>query len=70
MTKRKLKPWVKQFLVGLGIGVVILIFISIVNHFDKEMEEHIEKVSIECASQGYGITVKYAEGEKDYVCKK
>ena len=66
MTKRKLKPWVKQFLVG----VVILIFISIVNHFDKEMEEHIEKVSIECASQGYGITVKYAEGEKYYVCKK
>lgn len=70
MTKRKLKPWIKQFLVGLGIGVVILIFISIVNHFDREMEEHIEKVSIECASQGYGITVKYAEGEKYYVCKK
>ena len=29
MTKRRLKPWVKQFLIGLGIGVVILLFIAI-----------------------------------------
>jgi hypothetical protein len=61
MTKRRLKPWVKQFLIGLGIG----------NYFDREMEEHIERVSKECASQGYGITVKYTnEGDKYYVCKK
>ena len=71
MTKRRLKPWVKQFLIDLGIGVVILLFIAIGNYFDREMEEHIERVSKECASQGYGITVKYTnEGDKYYVCKK
>ena len=72
MTRRRLKPWVKQFLVGLGIGVVILLFIAIGNYFDREMEEHIERVSKECASQGgYGITAKYTkEGDKYYVCKK
>lgn len=71
MTKRRLKPWVKQFLIGLGIGVVILLFIAIGNYFDREMEKHIERVSKECASQGYGITVKYTnEGDKYYVCKK
>lgn len=71
MTKRRLKPWVKQFLIGLGIGVVIILFIAIGNYFDREMEEHIERVSKECASQGYGITAKYTnEGDKYYVCKK
>lgn len=69
MTRRRLKPWVKQFLVGLGIGVVILLFIAIGNYFDKEMEEHIEKVSKECASQGYGIKASYTkDGDKFYKC--
>lgn len=69
MTKRRLKPWVKQFLVGLGIGVVILLFIAIGNYFDREMEKHIERVSKECASQGYGIKSYYTnQGDKFYKC--
>lgn len=71
MKRYRLKAWVKQLLAGLGVGVVILLFIAINNYFDREMEEHIEKVSSECASQGYGITAKYTnEGDKYYVCKK
>lgn len=69
--KRKLKRWVKNFLVGLMLCVAILLFIAIGNYFDREMEKHIEIVSKECASQGYGITAKYTkEWDKYYVCKK
>lgn len=70
-TKRKLKTWVKQLLVGLGIGVIIFILLGINSYLDNEMETHIERVSEECAKEGYGIVAKYTkEGEKYYVCKK
>ena len=35
------------------------------------MDNHIEKISQECAEQGYGIIATYGnDGEKYYVCKK
>lgn len=35
------------------------------------MEKHIEKVSKECAEQGYGIKATYTNtGDKFYVCDK
>lgn len=71
MTRRRLKPWVKNFFISLGITIVFFLFISIVNYFNREMEQHIERISKECASQGYGITANYTkEGDKYYVCKK
>ena len=71
MTRRRLKPWVKQFLVGLDIVVVILLFAAIGNSINKETEKTFERVSKECASQGYGVIVKHTkEGDKYYVCEK
>ena len=59
----------KKFSVGLLIAIII--FISLIIVINNDMENHIEKVSNECAMQGYGITAKYTkEGEKYYVCKK
>jgi len=71
MTKTKLKPWVKQVLIGIAIGLGLILIICINNYLDKSMEQHIEKVSQECAEQGYGIKAKYTkEGDKYYVCNK
>jgi len=69
MTKRRLKPWVKQFLVALAIASVFFLFIGINNYFESEMEKHIEKVSSECAKKGYGIKSYYTNsGDKFYKC--
>lgn len=71
MTKRRLNPWVKQFLIALTIASLFFIYIGINNYFDNEMEKHIETVSKECASQGYGIKATYTnQGDKFYVCDK
>lgn len=66
--KSELRPWVLPTVVGL---VLLFIFIGINNILKNDMEKHIEKVSQECASQGYGIKAKYTkEGDKYYVCNK
>lgn len=71
MKKRRLKRWVKDLLIAMGIASVIFLFIGLNNVIESDMEKHIEKVSSECASQGYGITAKYTkEGDKYYVCNK
>lgn len=71
MTRRRLKPWVKQSLIGIAIISILFIFIGISKYLENEMENHIEKVSQECASQGYGIKAKYTkEGDKYYVCNR
>lgn len=71
MTRKKLRPWVKQFLIALGFVTVILSIVFIGEYLDKEMEEHIERVSQECAKKGYGIKANYTkEGDKYYVCNE
>ena len=52
MKRYRLKSWVKYSLVIIGIAIVILGLIKIL---DNDMENHIEKVSQECAEKGYGI---------------
>ena len=57
----------------LCIVVIILLFLIIIlnNILNNDMEKHIEKVSKECALQGYGIKATYTkEGDKYYVCNK
>lgn len=71
MTRRRLRPWVKQFLIALGFATIILSIIFISEYFDREMEEHIERVSQKCAEKGYGIKANYTkEGDKYYVCNE
>lgn len=65
-TRLRLGPWVLPTVVGL---VVLFIFITLSNILENDMEKHIEKVSQECASQGYGIKAYYTkEGDKFYKC--
>lgn len=69
--KNKKTKQLKQIGLGLLISIFIIIFIILINVLNNDMEKHIEKVSSECAMQGYGITAKYTkEGDKYYVCKK
>lgn len=63
--------FIKEHIVGILVisGIIMIIILS--NILANDMEEHIERVSKECASQGYGITAKYTkEGDKYYVCDK
>ena len=63
--------YLKENILVVIIGVAILLIIILSTILSNDMEEHIEKVSKECASQGYGITAKYTkEGDKYYVCDK
>lgn len=63
--------YLKENILAVIIGGAILLIIILSTILSNDMEEHIEKVSKECASQGYGITAKYTkEGDKYYVCDK
>lgn len=63
--------YLKENILAVIIGVAILLIIILSIILSNDIEEHIEKVSKECASQGYGITAKYTkEGDKYYVCDK
>lgn len=54
-------------------GVVILLVLALVvlgNVIKAQEEQHIQRVSEQCAEQGKGITPTYTkEGDKFYVCK-
>lgn len=63
--------YLKENILAVIVGGAILLIIILSTILSNDMEEHIEKVSKECASQGYGITAKYTkEGDKYYVCDK
>lgn len=63
-TRLKLRPWVLPTL-------LIIIVIVLCNILSNDMEKQIEKVSKECASQGYGIKASYTkEGDKFYICNR
>lgn len=68
---KNIKSFLEDNVVGVGIVLAILLIIFLSTTLSNDMEEHIERVSKECASQGYGITAKYTkEGDKYYVCNK
>ena len=56
---------------GIIITFLLLVCVILSNLINADDEKHIQKVSIECAKQGYGIIAKYGnDGEKYYVCNK
>lgn len=63
--------YLKENILAVIIGIAILLIIILSTILSNDMEEHIEKVSKECASQGYGIKASYTkEGDKFYTCNK
>ncbi len=67
----KIKNYISEHPLAIIICITILIIILLSNILEKDMEEHIEKVSKECASQGYGIKAYYTnQGDKFYKCDK
>lgn len=68
---KKIKDYISEHPLAIIICIAITILILLSNILEKDMEEHIEKVSKECASQGYGIKATYTkEGDKFYICDK
>lgn len=68
---KNIKEFLENNIIGVGIVVAILLIIILSNILSNDMERHIEKVSQECALQGYGIKAKYTKvGDKYYVCNK
>ena len=68
---KNIKKFLEDNIAGIGIVLAILLIIFLSTTLSNDMKKHIEKVSKECASQGYGITAKYTkEGDKYYVCDK
>lgn len=57
---------------ALTIGFVLILGLIILNLIlARDMEDHIERVSRECAEKGYGIKATYTkEGDKFYVCNE
>lgn len=67
----KIKNYISEHPLAIIICIAIIILILLSNILEKDMEEHIKKVSKECASQGYGIKATYTkEGDKFYICDK
>lgn len=65
----KIKTYISEHPLAIIICIAVLIIILLSNILEKDMEEHIEKVSKECASQGYGIKATYTkDGDKFYKC--
>lgn len=64
-----IERFLNENLIGIIVLCSILLVIIFMNILANDMEEHIEKVSKECASQGYGIKVYYTNsGDKFYKC--
>ncbi len=65
----KIKKYICEHPLAIIISIAIIIFIILSNILSNDMEEHIEKVSKECASKGYGIKSYYTnQGDKFYKC--
>lgn len=65
----KIKNYISEHPLAIIICIALMIVIILSNILSKDMEEHIEKVSKECASQGYGIKASYTkDGDKFYKC--
>lgn len=65
----KIKKYISEHPLAIIICIALMIVIILSNILSKDMEEHIEKVSKECASQGYGIKASYTkDGDKFYKC--
>lgn len=62
----KIKNYISEHPLAIIICITILIIILLSNILEKDMEEHIEKVSKECASQGYGIETELKEVKNRY----
>lgn len=66
-----IKKYIFEHPLTIGVCIALIIIILLSNILEKDMEEHIERVSKECASQGYGIKATYTkEGDKFYICDK
>lgn len=67
----KIKNYICEHPLAIIICIALMVVIILSNILSKDMEEHIEKVSKECASQGFGIKASYTkEGDKFYICNK
>lgn len=67
----KIKNYICEHPLAIIIYIALMVVIILSNILSKNMEEHIEKVSKECASQGFGIKASYTkEGDKFYICNK
>lgn len=65
----KIKKYISKHPLAIIICVALMILIILSNILENDMEEHIEKVSKKCASQGYGIKASYTkDGDKFYKC--
>lgn len=61
----------RENIIVLIIMIAFLGFILLNSLLARDMEEHIERVSKECAEKGYGIKAAYTkEGDKYYVCNE
>lgn len=60
-----------KIIIGLSIGAVFLLILMLSEYIRQSDEQHIEKVSQQCAEKGYGIKARYTkEGDKSYTCNK
>lgn len=65
----KIKNYISEHPLAFIICIAIIILILLSNILENDMEKHIEKVSKECASQGYGIKAYHtSQGDKFYKC--
>ena len=68
---KNIAKFIKDNLIGVIVVGLILLVIILMNIMSNDMESHSEKVSKECASQGYGIKAYYTnQGDKFYKCDK
>ena len=58
------------------VGLIVILFsllsiVVLLNISNAQYIDHIERVSKECASEGYGIKLQYtSSGDEYYVCNK
>lgn len=58
-------------IITIGLLVLGLLFIFLMSSLQNQEEQHIQKVSSECAKKGLGIEPSYTkEGDKFYVCQE
>lgn len=66
MKRYRLKSEVKYALI---IIALVMLLIGLIQLLNNDMENHIERVSKECAEKGYGIRSYHTnDGDKFYTC--